>query len=108
MLDLDVEGFDGSERIAHERRRQVASEGYTAEHDRDHAMQLALAGSAYADAVAHRGAAWMADWPWALEFWKPTGDDVRDLTKAGALIAAAIDSILAARTSSEAHTKDAP
>ncbi|MGH3703011.1 MAG: hypothetical protein ACRDT9_00140 [Agromyces sp.] len=33
-------------------------------------------------------------WPWADEFWKPTGDPVRDLTKAGALIAAALDSLI--------------
>lgn len=34
-------------------------------------------------------------WPWSREAWKPTGDRVRDLTKAGALIAAAIDAELA-------------
>ena len=32
-------------------------------------------------------------WPWHARHWKPTGDPVRDLTKAGTLLAAAIDSI---------------
>jgi hypothetical protein len=32
-------------------------------------------------------------WPWASRYWKPDADRVRELEKAGALIAAAIDSI---------------
>jgi hypothetical protein len=35
-------------------------------------------------------------WPWAERFWKPTPDDrVRELVKAGALIAAEIDRLTA-------------
>lgn len=37
------------------------------------------------------------DWPWDDEWWKPVPDDrVRELTKAGALIAAEIDRLLRA------------
>ena len=32
-----------------------------------------------------------SDWPWPPEFWKPSDDPVRNLVKAGALIAAEID-----------------
>lgn len=91
--------------IAAERARQPAEEGYTAEHDRGHAGQLALAGMGYAAAGADDLGALSfvsndpedpaMDWPWHPSYWKPTGDAVRDLTKAGALIAAAIDSKLA-------------
>jgi hypothetical protein len=42
---------------------------------------------------AHVADASPAEFPWDAKYWKPTGDPVRDLTKAGALIAAAIDSI---------------
>jgi hypothetical protein len=31
------------------------------------------------------------DWPWDWRFWKPSVDPIRDLVKAGALIAAEID-----------------
>ena len=31
------------------------------------------------------------DWPWAKKWWKPSDDPVRNLVKAGALIAAEID-----------------
>ena len=31
------------------------------------------------------------DWPWGSEYWKPSEDPVRNLVKAGALIAAEID-----------------
>lgn len=95
----------GVELIAAERARQPIEEGYTAEHDRGHAGQLALAGMGYAAAGADDLGALSfvsndpddpaMDWPWHPSYWKPTGDAVRDLTKAGALIAAAIDSKLA-------------
>ena len=42
-------------------------------------------------------------WPWALSQWKPTPDDrIRELTKAGALIAAEIDRL----TELEEKTKE--
>jgi len=90
--------------IAAERGRQVTEEGYTAEHDAGHTSELVLAANAYVaaafDELAHPGEpstvleSGAVMWPWAPEFWKPTGDTVRDLVKAGALIAAAIDSLI--------------
>lgn len=85
--------------ISAERDRQPAEEGYTAEHDRGHASQLAAAGAAYAGAGRHQiqgtepGMPFL--WPWNPSFWKPGAGAVRTLVKAGALIAAAIDSLLA-------------
>lgn len=91
--------------IAAERDRQVNEEGYDEEHDKGHALQLTDAARVYADAATiylHEGTAvalpgqWARGrgWPWHGSFWKPTGDPVRDLVKAGALIAAAIDSLM--------------
>lgn len=92
--------------IAAERERQVSEEGYNAEHDRGHERQLLAAAGVYETAAAvylYEGKAvalspqWArgCGWPWAGRYWKPTGDPVRDLVKAGALIAAALDSLLA-------------
>lgn len=88
----------GAELIAAERRRQIEEEGYTAEHDAPLGWdELALAGIAYAVVPLYREAEASDWWPWDDEAFKPTGDVVRDLTKAGALIAAAIDFELASR-----------
>ena len=115
-IDVPVQ-MAGSELIAIERDRQQSAEGYDAKHDAGHAWELIRAGVLYADNTAQiiaglpnliPGDEWesgwdMTDmtnpWPWAAEYWKPTGDPVRDLTKAGALIAAAIDSLIAERQS---------
>ena len=35
-------------------------------------------------------------WPWDHEFWKPSEDQIRNLVKAGALIAAEIDRLIRA------------
>ena len=81
----------GVDLIADERRRQVDEEGYTAEHDAEHTDDLALAAVSYAMPWRIRGYRPVL-WPWDWRFWKPTPDDrVRELVKAGALIAAAID-----------------
>ena len=92
----------GAQLIAAERERQVAEEGYTVEHDAGHASDLACAAKCYVEEARYQigdgcEGAQQGDWPWEDRFWKPTGDPVRDLTKAGALIAAAIDSIRAER-----------
>lgn len=83
----------GAEEIAAERRRQVAVEGYDAEHDRNASGNLSRAAACYGTPVEYRD---FADppslWPWDAEYWKP-GDRRRELVKAGALIAAAIDSM---------------
>lgn len=103
----------GIGRIAAERRRQIEKEGWTAEHDDAHRPgSLAAAAACYAlphdceirvDAMAWNSAP--AQWPWARTWWKPapierlernvyqpsTEGRIRELEKAGALIAAEID-----------------
>jgi hypothetical protein len=83
----------GIERIAVERQRQRDVEGWDAEHDRGHGEELALAGACYA--APHYAP---EVWPWDPQWWKPTPENrIRELEKAGALIAAAIDSLQADR-----------
>lgn len=95
----------GAELIAAERQRQIDAEGYGPGHDDDlTTCDLTLAGIAYAvDSLdphpLRRGDAYWEWWPWSRESWKPTGDRVADLTKAGALIAAEIDRELRKRAS---------
>lgn len=88
-----------------ERQRQISEEGWTAEHDDAHDKgQMAGAAACYAMAASgfenpHCIKAKRLDmdfpvriWPWADSWWKPADDDrVRELVKAGALIAAEID-----------------
>ena len=95
--------MDGIARIAAERKRQTEVEGWTTEHDAEHVDgSLATAASIYAMPPRNRlirgdGGAPLG-WPWAYSWWKPTPKDrVRELEKAGALIAAEIDRILRER-----------
>lgn len=79
--------------VARERRRQIAEEGWTPEHDDEHADgQIAAAAACYASSAA--GVVWTspppAFWPWDLEWFKPSTQR-RDLVKAGALILAEIE-----------------
>lgn len=85
----------GAELIAAERVRQIGVEGYTLAHDSRHATREFVAA-----AGAYLG---VTRWPWAAELFKPDPTDdglfhERDLVKAAALIAAAIDAM---------HTRDA-
>jgi len=80
----------GSELISEERLRQITKEGWSAEHDVEHdVMEFVRAAQAYLmidkDNIIRAGV-----WPWNVVFFKPK-DAIRDLTRAGALIAAAID-----------------
>lgn len=80
----------GIEIIAAERQRQIEQEGWSAEHDDAHKRgELAWAATCYASpALGGR----TVNWPWDRNWWKPTPDDrIRELAKAGALIAAEID-----------------
>ena len=86
--------------IAAERERQVEAEGWTPEHDDQHRHGLlALAAASYATPPYYRRLrksddtdemvpdTWPEWWP-----WKPSPENrIRELTKAGALIAAEID-----------------
>lgn len=98
----------GAEMIAVERQRQIEVEGWTPEHDDEHTnAELGTAGVGYAMfaveqiALTANGEA-MPDeaydtppseacWPWHPDWWKPSDDPIRNLVKAGALIAAEID-----------------
>ena len=95
--------------IADERRRQIEREGWSASHDDEHNRdELALAAATYALPPKMRGkkslGMWQPSrspawemivptlWPWEYDWWKPEPNDrVRELVKAGALIAAEID-----------------
>jgi hypothetical protein len=83
----------GIELIAEERQRQISVEGWTPEHDNKH-ENGEMAGAAAAYALESTGRNFDEQiavvWPWDDEWWKP-GDRIRDLVKAGALIAAEID-----------------
>jgi hypothetical protein len=90
--------MNGIELIAEERLRQVAQEGWTAQHDEEHdQFQLSAAAVCYAEFALRAGPLRLQaqkipfDWPWGEEWWKPSPDRVRNLVKAGALIAAEID-----------------
>lgn len=102
----------GVELIAQERRRQIEKEGWSADHDSEHKDQsLAIAASIYAmpkserrmksvpNVLTERGFIEVPKkWPWHIEWWKPTPTNrIKELTKAGALIAAEIDRLLKER-----------
>jgi hypothetical protein len=90
----------GIERIADERRRQIEEEGWTADHDDQHENnELAKAAACYAlpfpdfyDEYTGDERARFFPNQWAEERFKPTPNNrIRELEKAGALIAAEID-----------------
>ena len=104
---------DGASLIAAERLRQVSAEGWTPEHDDEHLVgEMAIASAVYATPAERRrfnaghydpyepdtGKVPIA-WPWHDEWYKPTPNDrIRELAKAGALIAAEIDRLIRAET----------
>jgi hypothetical protein len=102
----------GIELIAEERLRQINVEGWTPEHDSLHDNgQLSAVAASYALAPfmifsirnGHQVPA-MPLWPnnWEVKWWKPTPNDrIRELQKAGALIAAEIDRINGTTQSSQ-------
>jgi len=105
-IDLIVktkpEKKNGLEIISEERQRQITDEGWTTEHDAQHRNgELAEAAACYAMGQEDRqhldkcGLFFSRLWPWARAWWKPTPENrIRELAKAGALIAAEIDRIL--------------
>lgn len=101
----------GIELIAEERKRQIESEGYSIKHDLEHNVRefihAAITYTRSSDLSLHSetfkpGDNWhetnepfyreevKCGWPWDEKSFKPT-TPLRDLVKAGALIAAAID-----------------
>jgi len=98
----------GVELITKERERQMLEEGWSAEHDDKHPRgHLALAGACYALNFALYEKIAKELWPWDWEWWKPAKtatltDGIRELTKAGALIAAEIDKLQRTQSNQEA------
>lgn len=89
--------------IAAERQRQIMQEGWTPEHDDGHTRhQLADAAIAYiieAITTIPDPEGYPPDvWPWGLSKWRPSGDPIRNLLKAGALVAAEIDRLQRKKT----------
>lgn len=106
--------MNGIQLISAERQRQIEVEGWTPEHDANHSD-----GSLIAASVSYSLFAAMTPdsreevraqqktlncaprhWPWHKDWWKPGADNsnasrIRELVKAGALIAAEIDRIQA-------------
>ena len=87
---------DGAALIAAERQRQLSDEGWTPEHDAEWVNgELASAAICYARSVVDGYVTpFLANapigWPWHEDWWKPS-NDLRNLVRAGALIAAEID-----------------
>lgn len=87
----------GIELIAAERQRQIDVEGWTLASDsRYEDGELAMAATCYAATndlkILRQPSKIPMYWPWNAKWWKPTPDDrIRELQKAGALIAAEID-----------------
>lgn len=94
----------GAQLIARERARQVDAEGYDQAHDDAHTGGvLADAAIAYAFNASTRMPATPTVTPWERDTWWPfdpagfkpaDGNPIRDLVRAGALIAAEIDRLL--------------
>jgi|ERR1041385_2674586 hypothetical protein len=115
--------LNGVELIRLERVRQITKEGWTTKHDDGHTDgELAIAGACYAvgskrthvrrmlnSARGMEDAGYIYDyskakpeqisWPWEAEWYKPGKDRIRQLVKAGALIAAEIDRLKRASAS---------
>lgn len=106
MTETQIAPKDGATLIAEERRRQVEAEGWTPMHDDEWDYgELAMAAMCYvaedirpkSHELCYRitnpqvtGRTEPALWPWHPRWWKPK-DRIRNLVRAGALIAAEID-----------------
>lgn len=95
----------GALAIVLERARQIHGEGFDDAHDDDEIGSLLTAGLGYLQTARLQmrktpPVTWRAepiDWPWDSRWWKPSEDPIRNLEKAGALIAAEIDRELRSR-----------
>lgn len=109
----------GVEIIADERKRQIEVKGYDESHDdRLSNESIACAAACYAMPKRFRklqangwGTFRAVIWNWSGEFWKPSKDDsiegrIRELAKAGALIAAEIDRLQRHTKEGEKNEKD--
>lgn len=114
----------GIELIRDERGRQMipksaGGEGWTAEHDDEHVRgEMAHAAGYYAKLAGAQSSHKLEvepmemdvppGWPWHEGWWKPSNDKIRNLVKAGALIAAEIDRLQrkASAESANAEVRD--
>ncbi len=90
----------GAELIAEERKRQIEEEGWSANHD-DLQDRFQLSNAAIAYLNPSNSDHVKKFWPWNWNWWKPAlpsvekpsyeAAHIRNLVKAGALIAAEID-----------------
>jgi uncharacterized Zn finger protein (UPF0148 family) len=98
--------MSGVRLIEIERLRQMNVEGFDSKRDDKYTDgELIKAAESYLVAVTSPDEegdengksrpAW--DWPWDKSWWKPSNDPIRNLTKAGALIAAEIDRLQRAK-----------
>lgn len=89
---------NGAEIIATERLRQIEVEGWGLKHDKtaNTSDQLVWAAVTYAIPEYHRYGEFVPDiFPFGPNWWKPAPDNrIKELAKAGALIAAEIDRLL--------------
>ena len=91
----------GAQLNALERNRQTLVEGWSPEHDDQHKNgELSLAGASYAalagglarhPEINISSITAPRQWPWEANWWKPSSDNIKNLVRAGALIAAEID-----------------
>jgi hypothetical protein len=108
----------GAALISKERARQIAVEDWTPEHDDHHTnFEITSAACCYAVAAELLGVKGFFkitletvsntpdEWPWDFQWWKPSADPIRNLVKAGALIAAEIDRLQRLKTSLRATLK---
>lgn len=106
----EVNEGTGVNLIRAERQRQIDVEGWTPAHDAEHRDDaLAHAAACYLLATHPRTNVYtMTLWPWNTTWWKPSPEDrVRELVKAGALIAAEIDRLNGTRPPGvSGHTPD--
>ena len=90
LNNMDNNKKTGVELISDERLRQIEVEGYDAEHDERETWDV-FASAAISYIVAGLNPEMAIDfWPWDEEYYKPK-DTLRNLERAGALIAASID-----------------
>lgn len=86
----------GVDIIADERRSQMEDYGWSVEHDIEVNQNGELALAAIAYAKPNKSGGVEPEFPWHEDWWKPSPDDrIKELAKAGALIAAEIDRLLA-------------
>ena len=106
----DLEKPAGITLIADERERQITKEGFDAEHDEQweclelvsaamcylHANKLIVTSEIFHGDPNNNEFIFMT-WPFHRDWWKPSDDQIRNLVKAGALIAAEIDRLQATK-----------